>query len=342
MRAHLMGENVITDPYRLIAADVNGSGTITTIDMLELRQLLLGMNDEMLSNSSWRFVDADYVFTNPENPLAEDFPEYVEVENLLDCMQGANFVAIKIGDLNGSAISNSEDPGGPRSPVGKFGLRTDDQPLKAGEIYRIDIRSDELNRILGYQATLNFDTDALELLDIEYGEAQAQHIGRRFIDRGMITTSWNHPDLDPENAEGTATMFTLVVRSKVNASLRQLIWIDSRYISREAYGTNEELLDVALHFDVPVPSLASSPRLFQNYPNPFGQRTKVGFELPVPDTIEFLLMDARGKVLKVIAEEYPAGYNEIVLDRGNLPAGLLYYTLNVNGHSLTRKMVLID
>jgi hypothetical protein len=53
-------------------------------------------------------------------------------------------------------------------------------------------------------------------------------------------------------------------------------------------------------------------------------------------------MDARGQVLRKITDNYPAGYNEIVLDRGNLPAGLLYYTMNVNGYTVTRKMVLID
>ncbi|PHN03575.1 hypothetical protein CRP01_26580 [Flavilitoribacter nigricans DSM 23189 = NBRC 102662] len=342
LRAHLMGENVITDPYLLIAADLNGSGTVTTMDLLEMRQLLLGENDDLRTNTSWRFVDAAYEFTNTTNPLAEDFPEYIEVDNLLDCLSGANFRAIKIGDLNGSAIANSEDPGGARNAVGKFGLNVDDQLLEPGKEYRIDIHSDELQRILGYQFTLNFNPDALELMDIEYGIAQPEHIGRRFVDRGMLTNSWNHPDLDPGNTMSTNRLYTLVVRSKVNAPLKQLIWIDSRYISREAYGVEGQALDVELHFNPSVKTLATSPRLFQNHPNPFGQQTKIGFELPVQSSVEFLLMDARGQLLKIITDEYPAGYNEIVLERGNLPAGLLYYSMNVNGFSATRKMVLID
>ena len=132
------------------------------------------------------------------------------------------------------------------------------------------------------------------------------------------------------------------VCAAANASLRQLIWVDSRYISREAYGIDGEELEVDLQFEDSVKTLASSPQLFQNYPNPFGQHTKVGFELPSSGQTEFLIMDARGKVLKKIMDEFPAGYNEIVLERGNLPAGLLYYTLKVNGYSATRKMVLID
>ncbi|MEZ4992557.1 MAG: T9SS type A sorting domain-containing protein, partial [Saprospiraceae bacterium] len=342
LRAHLLGITEITDPYQLIAADVNHSGSVTTLDMFLLRQLLLGEIDEFTSNTSWRFVDANYTFKDPTHPFEEDFPEYIQVDNLLDCYRDANFVAIKIGDINGSAVANRNDHGGARSPVGTFGLRIKDQEVVPGQIYRIDITSDELDRILGYQSTLNFNTDALELIDIEYGQAGAEHIGRRFTERGMIPMSWDHETLRPEDLSEMALMFSLTLKAKVNASLKQLIWIDSRYIASEAYGVNGEDMNVELRFDN-QPGLGTiRPQLFQNYPNPFAKQTKIGFELPEDGQISLQIRDLTGKVYKIINGEFSAGYHEFVLNRENLPAGLLYYTIEANGYTATRKMIVMN
>jgi hypothetical protein len=157
----------------------------------------------------------------------------------------------------------------------------------------------------------------------------------------MITTSWNHEDLSPEDNMEDAELFSLVIRAKVNTSVKQLIWIDSRYITREAYGVDGEDLDVELRFYDPIRMPTITPKLLQNYPNPFSEITKIGFELPSAGETNFQIRDGAGKVYRIIKGEYPAGYNEIVLERGNLPAGLLYYTIETDEYTATRKMILI-
>ena len=82
-------------------ADANNSGSISTLDIVDIRKLILGINANFTNNTSFRFVDADYVFENEENPFLEGFPELVNVNNLNADIE-TNFIAIKVGDLNGS------------------------------------------------------------------------------------------------------------------------------------------------------------------------------------------------------------------------------------------------
>ncbi|MCB1584612.1 MAG: hypothetical protein KDI92_16265, partial [Xanthomonadales bacterium] len=88
-------------PYKMIAADVNNSKSITTLDLIMLRRLLLGMDIEFEANTSWRFVRLDYAFPEPSNPWAEPFPERIDINGLPAAgAQNLDFVAVKVGDVS--------------------------------------------------------------------------------------------------------------------------------------------------------------------------------------------------------------------------------------------------
>ncbi|MEL6943925.1 MAG: PKD domain-containing protein, partial [Bacteroidota bacterium] len=99
---HILAKERLDSPYKIIAADLNKSGTVTTFDVVMLRKLLLGISDELPNeNTSWRFVDANYQFPDPTNPFLEPFPEKV-VLDLENSMENVDFVAVKVGDVNNS------------------------------------------------------------------------------------------------------------------------------------------------------------------------------------------------------------------------------------------------
>jgi hypothetical protein len=114
-------------PYKLIAADVNNSKSITTLDIIQLRKLILNIDPSFANNSSWRFVDASYTFPNASNPWAASFPEVKNVNDLVGSLS-ANFVAIKVGDLNGSAIANSTQ-GSVRKLTSNLGIQVADMNM---------------------------------------------------------------------------------------------------------------------------------------------------------------------------------------------------------------------
>lgn len=107
---HILGTELLDSPYKIIAADANRSGTITSFDVVELRKLILGIYDSLPNNTAWRFVPQNFVFPDPTNPFAAPFPEKIRENDILTDARNKNFVAIKIGDVNGSATPNKSNP----------------------------------------------------------------------------------------------------------------------------------------------------------------------------------------------------------------------------------------
>ena len=99
IRRHILGVETLDSPYKLLAADANASGSISTADLIALKRILLHA-DEVLANSpSTRFVPADYTFPDPTDPWEEEIPEFINFNNLLT-EEAADFIGIKIGDVS--------------------------------------------------------------------------------------------------------------------------------------------------------------------------------------------------------------------------------------------------
>ena len=341
MSKHILGVEALNSPYKMIAADVNKSGTITTLDMLELRRLILFIDNEFRSNTSWRFVDADYVFPDPGNPFDNTFPE-VYFANGLDENTAIRFTAIKVGDLNSSAepddqLIGSEDRQANRTL--SFGIS--DQTIVAGQDYNIEFKAQDFKEILGYQLTLQFDQTALEFVSASNGdlpEWSLANLGMRFIDRGILTSSWSRSQV--LSLADEQVLFSLRFRATADGQLSELLELSPDFLTAEAYSDLEGLQDLALNFQKARPL---SFVLNQNRPNPFRSSTVISFELPKASAASLTIYDVSGRTLKVYTGEFVRGYNEITINHSELPhAGVLYYQLETAEHTATRKMTVLD
>ncbi|RMD72054.1 MAG: HYR domain-containing protein, partial [Bacteroidetes bacterium] len=256
--AHILNEDPLDSPYQLIAADANNSGSITTSDLVELRRLILHEIPNFTNNTSWRFVDADYVFPEPANPWYEPFPEVFNVNNLDADVMGADFVAVKIGDVNGSAQTSSAFLGSEARKVGTWTIEVPDRTVQPGDEMTVTFEAGRRD-IAGFQLTLAFDREALELVDIREGALRKDHLGLSHLHEGAITMSWNGEALPRE-------LLSLTFRATKAGRLSQLLQANSRFTKAEAYDAQGNLLDVAIDFGTTV----SGPEfaLYQNTPNP--------------------------------------------------------------------------
>ncbi|PHN06717.1 hypothetical protein [Flavilitoribacter nigricans] len=100
---HILGLEPLGSPYKMLAADVNRSGDISVMDLIELRRLILNIDDELQNSTSWRFIPADFPFSNPENPWQEDLPEVINLNAVEEYIYGLDFIAVKVGDVSGDA-----------------------------------------------------------------------------------------------------------------------------------------------------------------------------------------------------------------------------------------------
>ena len=326
IRQHILTTSLLDSPYKMIAADANSSESITTSDIVLLRQLVLTVIDELPTNTSWRFVDAAYEFPDATNPWAEDFPEITNYNNVDADILNANFVGVKVGDVNGSVQANLTQSAEERG-TGEVIFRTEDLDLIAGEEYTIDLAT--AKELLGAQFTVDFDLSALGFQALGE-EMSAGNFGLHQTGRGAIIVS-------TDNEYAATVNTTLVFTALKNIKLSEVLNISSRYTKAEAYDASGNLLDISLEF---ATDAGLSFALLQNTPNPWSDKTIIGFNLPRATRAEVRIHDAAGKTLRVIEQSFETGYNEVTLDGKDLGnQAVLFYTITTNTHSDTKSMV---
>jgi len=310
---------------------VNNSKSISTLDLIQLRKLILNIDLQFANNTSWRFVDAAYKFPNASNPWAATFPEVVNV-NDLDNDINASFVAVKVGDVNASAAVSSAATPEVRT-AGALEINAAEASLKAGQEYSVEFTAADLKAVQGYQFALNLDKSKVELMDIVYGVAKADNFGV-FTNEGIITTSWNG-----EAKQGA--LFTLVLRAKADAQLSSALSLN-RVVAPEAYNTDNEQLNVALKFNGSA-NVSNGFELKQNTPNPFNGETVINFNIPKATAATLTISDVNGRVLKSIRANYAKGANQVIIKGADLNAtGVLYYTLEADEFTATKKMIIVE
>lgn len=104
IRKHVLNIEELDSPYKLIAADVNTSGSVSTFDIVLIRKIILGVSSEFTSTDSWRFIPRDYEFPQEDNPFSEPFPEEIQLSGGGHTTP-VDFIAIKMGDVNNTATT---------------------------------------------------------------------------------------------------------------------------------------------------------------------------------------------------------------------------------------------
>jgi hypothetical protein len=101
IQRHILEIAPFDNPYDILASDVSGNEKVTSSDLLTLRKMILGIISEWPKNQkNWVFVDSAYVFDDEANPYY--YPDSIVIQTLYDTADQVNFVAVKMGDVNGS------------------------------------------------------------------------------------------------------------------------------------------------------------------------------------------------------------------------------------------------
>lgn len=350
---HILGISPLTSPYKIIAADVNRDGEVSAADMLLMRKLILRTAKTFPNNESWRFVNKNYVFQNPEEPFYEDFSEIASFSNLPIAAQ-ADFIALKIGDVNGTvqpAIFTGNGSGGSNEfQQANLIFEVEEKDLKKGDVYKITFKTNNLKTV-GFQFTLNF-TEGVKLETIlkgnlkDFSENNFEKMGN------TITTSWNGT-----MEHDTVEAFSLIVKATEDMRLSDVLTIGSNMTTTESFDRNGNLGGVELRFkkSTTVDLISENTEgesqqnredghfvLYQNHPNPFQNDTKISFNMPRETQATLTIYDISGKLLKTFNKRCVKGYNEIQVQREELNAtGVLFYRLETPTQAAVKKMILM-
>jgi hypothetical protein len=333
---HILGLEPLSTPYKIIAADANRSGTVTTFDIVELRKLILGSYSELPNNKSWRFVDKNQVFSNQDNPFADTIKEVLVFPYAQQAIDGADFIGIKIGDLDNTVTPNNLQSTAERTN-GVLLFDLEDRAVTAGETIAVTFTADQV--VKGYQFTLNLNGLKVESVT---GEGMNEEHFAIFDD--AITTSWDAPTVFNGNAAFTVT-FTATKSGKLSEMLSVSSRITKALACGERSGESVEKLDVALRFNNGGSSTIAGVgfELYQNTPNPWTDRTVIGFYLPEAGTVNFQLYDMSGKILYRTLGDFSQGHHSLTIGKNLVQNNqVLYYSASYNGMNIVRKMIKFD
>jgi hypothetical protein len=327
IQRHILGTEFLDDPYKILAADASGDGFVTVADISRLRKIVLGTETVLQDMSPWLFINATEEIFDQTDPWP--FVETIKIFDFEESMVNQDFIGIKIGDVNESyQASESRESG-------LISLQTINQEIVQGQIVRIPVVASASEILSGFQFTL--DHAGLDLLSIESGKLviEEDHIGRF---NEYSTISWNHTQLQQINAD--EELFTLVYRADTNTDLINGIALNSSRTASEAY-VGEEL--IIYDIELKVVDTQSNAVLLQNSPNPFISETTIGFVLPESTRAKLTILDVSGKELKVVEQVFSKGYQSVKLNREDIPtSGVIYYQLETNDFSATKKMIILE
>jgi hypothetical protein len=263
---HILNLQPLNSPYKIIAADANKSGTVTTLDIVALRRLILGIDEELQNVNSWRFVDRDYSFPVVTNPFYEPFPETKAVPK-----NGvANFIGIKVGDVNGTAKAKY----GKAVQINWAGLEASGDRIITVPVYysgQTDVQC--------LQFGLRFDPAQLTLTGTLSGDLPGWDencFGLTKATRGEIRTLWLPMGENDENPIKPGTLlFSLVFRTRQSIAEKGLsLRLDNRVLQSASWTfeqTEHPVLkgnDVAQRQDTKGLSLDAPVFKAGCYPNP--------------------------------------------------------------------------
>jgi hypothetical protein len=305
---HILGLQPLSSPYKLIAADVNKSGSVTTFDIVEARKLILGIYNEFPQNTSWRFVDKNFVFPNTLNPFSTLFPEFKVIPTLqvgIDWL----FVAIKIGDINNSATNNFQIETVERK-TGTFYFEVQDRLINKDETFTVNLKIQE--QVLGGQFTLKYEN--LDLLKVLPNKGMSENNFANFPTKSALTCSFMGDDSGD---------FSLVFKAKKSGRLSDMLLINSEITKSEAYSLYEERFEIGIDFKEIEPNDINSNDFWSISPNPndgnFEINAPIGTSIKVINSIGQIVTQTKisHQLKSINYKKYSAGFYVAVFQLGD-------------------------
>lgn len=334
IQKHLLGIKLLESPYQMIAADANRSNSISAIDLLELRKLLLGIYNELPKNTSWRFgaanqhLDTDYPWV---------FDETYNIEYLVNDIANANFIGVKIGDVNGDV--NPKLTAGSIKPRSNESLafQFDNIQMKAGEEVSVDIKAGQLAQIAGMQMQLSIQSG--HILDLKPGAINLTDDQFYITPAGEVNISWVADDM--LIVQPNLVLFTIVMMSDEATYVGDVLSMVNEKLSPEVYlGEGYEV--VTIEFEAKhTQSNAAQNAILDISPNPFSQNTTIRFELADESTVTFTYFDLSGRQLFAQKGEFSKGQQRIELKADDLKSstGMIICRMQTNDFIATRKLM---
>jgi Secretion system C-terminal sorting domain len=203
-----------------------------------------------------------------------------------------------------------------------------DQAVKAGEEVVVNFKA--AAKVQGYQFTMNLN--GLEPMEVVPGANMSTD--NFAILNGAVTAV----------VDADAPEFAVKFRATQAGDLNKMIALTSRITKAAAFNGANEQLDVTIRFNGANGAVLAGDvfEVLQNTPNPVKNETVITFNLPEAAEATLTITNVEGRVVKVINGNYAKGLNKVVVNRGDLQTGVLFYQIATATESATKKMIVVE
>ncbi len=292
----------LTTPTKTLAADVNGSLTISALDALYIKLRVVELIDAFPAGD-WAFVPATFTI-DALNPV-KDF--------------GQTFLGLCYGDVNGSFV-----PTGMKSATSLNAIEDGVQTIPVEQSFNYDIRSNGSADLGAMTLTLNFDQSLFEVEKVTTSLEGLQYK----VANGKLVVAWS--DVNALSVNGGEPILSVSVKAKEEITNPTQIF---------TIGENSEFANTKaepMNFDLKMSNVITGEQNFSmvNYPNPFRNTTTIAYTMPEAGQVRLVITDMFGKTLSVLVDAMQeAGTHTFVVNPANvnLSQGVYLYKIDVTG-----------
>jgi len=336
---HLDGTEEITDPYQLLAADIDCSAGIDSLDLDRLQEVLMEGTDTFSQCPGWIFVPQSHIFSYPTAPFS--YPDTLFFNTLTGPTLVDTLLGIRRGDL-----LKPEGTGG----ADTLFLLIEAENYEAGAMADIPFLAQQFEGYTGFQLEIRFDPTMLQLQSYTFGNLpffDEDNVGISQAEQGCIRINWYNPEGQPLSLLDGTSVFTLTFQllQDVDNLQSYLSLKESSPLRAEGYDIEGRTSPLILLYDLTNSASAlfhEGFRLWPPEPNPFNTETFLPFYLPSSTNVEIRWIDINGRILQKEESHYTAGMHRYRLtSRDKLRSGVYYLVFSTPFGTQSQKVVLL-
>lgn len=321
LQRHILGYESFNSTYKKLAADVNKSGTLTALDVSEIKRVILGYQKEFRNVPIWQFVPSDVTFNATTQNQVPTYSDSLMIPYLLDNQANKDFIAIKTGDINLSASASTT------RNIDNITFELEDFSANKGEEVIVKFKSNNNLNIGAIQFALQFDKNALAFEDIKTGVLNSFDASNYLENSNNIKLAWTSPQL--QTVKNESSIFEIKFKAlKEITSLKDKLWFNINDLEPIIYeAEKEKSLKIQFKSNDENKSIE-----YSFYPNP--TQNLIYHNYPKGTTIS--IFDAFGKMQKKI-EKTDSNY----LEMSDLENGTYLMKVENNTFQKSEKIVIL-
>lgn len=312
IQRHFAGLELLTEPVRLFAADVNLSNSINGTDALKVKRRFAGL-DTSFTRGNWTFakqiIGGDTVIVSGADVTA-------------------NFFGLCVGDVNGS---NTPSPG--KGAASLLTLETTGTlEAETGKEFTLPIRIVQHAQIGALSLVFRFPVEYLAVTDISMtGQTLTSHVSG-----DQIRVAWS--ELDAVTMQQNDELLLIRFRLVKSPDKEESLWL--------SLGNESELAD---GWGIPFACTLSAPAIvpakpygiydsgnpmlnLMIFPNPANEKLTVVFDMQSEERVQIALVDQTGRLVSQLLDaRIPSGNFRKTFELRDLAPGVYTVQIEVAG-----------